>query len=144
MAMKVLLSCTLICCLQIISQIGAASLDGCSSVFGPSVKKHLCGANSYQSINGADLDKTLDCVLKATNIVDKTGAGNFYSLYDPMQVYLKDGRTLNFNLESCMTRRLAVATRGENSSANEKINAKTFTLAVYMLSNDYRSVERKT
>uniref|UniRef100_B6DDQ6 Short from D7 salivary protein n=1 Tax=Anopheles darlingi TaxID=43151 RepID=B6DDQ6_ANODA len=106
MAMKVLLSCTLICCLQIISQVDAASLDSCRSVFGPSVKKQLCEANSYQSINGADLDKTLDCVLKATNIVDKTGAGNFYSLYDPMQVYLKDGRTLNFNLESCMTRRL--------------------------------------
>uniref|UniRef100_A0A2M3YWF6 Putative d7 short n=1 Tax=Anopheles nuneztovari TaxID=30067 RepID=A0A2M3YWF6_9DIPT len=104
--MNVLLSSILMCCLHVILQIDAASLDGCSSVFGPSVKKQLCEANSYQSVIGADLDKTLDCVLKATDIVDKTGAGNFYSLYDPMKVYLSDGRKLNFNLESCMTRRL--------------------------------------
>uniref|UniRef100_A0A2M4A2E9 Putative short from d7 salivary protein n=2 Tax=Anopheles triannulatus TaxID=58253 RepID=A0A2M4A2E9_9DIPT len=106
MKMKLFLSCTLICCFQVIFQINAASLDSCSGVFGSSVKKQLCEANSYQTVNGADLDKTLDCVLKATNIVDKEGAGSFYSLYKPMQVYLSDGRKLNYNLESCMTRRL--------------------------------------
>ncbi|XP_052867958.1 37 kDa salivary gland allergen Aed a 2-like [Anopheles cruzii] len=100
---KVLLCCLLVWCFV---QVTAKPLDQCKSVFNASTKQKLCKANRYERIPGVDMDKTLDCVMRAANMVHKSGAGNFQALFKPMNAVEENGRKHNFSLESCMSKKL--------------------------------------
>ncbi|XP_052868079.1 uncharacterized protein LOC128274035 [Anopheles cruzii] len=84
-------------------QIDAAPSDKCKTVFSSRVKDSLCGAKEYMTIQEADMDKMMDCVLRAVNIVDNTGAGNLKSLLEPMREIEVDGWKHKLNIESCTT-----------------------------------------
>ncbi|XP_052870564.1 uncharacterized protein LOC128276136 [Anopheles cruzii] len=102
MLLKQVLLCVFWACCSM--KVNTQSLDTCGLT--DSTKRTLCAASEYDEIPGVDMDATLNCILKTTKIVDETGAGNFYSLFDPMAVFEDETRRLNHNLEACMTRRL--------------------------------------
>uniref|UniRef100_A0A2M4B0L0 Putative short from d7 salivary protein n=1 Tax=Anopheles triannulatus TaxID=58253 RepID=A0A2M4B0L0_9DIPT len=57
----------------VLVQVTGQSINQCKSVFSDSTKSKFCKARKYEATAGVDMDKTLDCVLKAANVVDKTG-----------------------------------------------------------------------
>uniref|UniRef100_T1DHU0 Putative short from d7 salivary protein n=2 Tax=Nematocera TaxID=7148 RepID=T1DHU0_ANOAQ len=82
-------------------QVTGQSLEKCKSVFSDSAKTQFCRARKYEMIRGVDMDKTLDCVLKAVNVVDKMGYGKYHDLYQPMN-NIEQHRKHDYNLEICI------------------------------------------
>ncbi|XP_058060242.1 uncharacterized protein LOC131210934 [Anopheles bellator] len=93
--------CLLTLCLVAVVQVSGQSLGKCNSVFSSATKKKFCDATKYQTIPGADMDKMLDCVLKAVKVVDQTGMGEYQALYDPMNKIRRDPKH-DYILEMCI------------------------------------------
>uniref|UniRef100_B6DDP8 D7 salivary protein super short form n=1 Tax=Anopheles darlingi TaxID=43151 RepID=B6DDP8_ANODA len=85
----------------VLVQVAGYSLDQCKSVFSDSAKKQFCKTKRFETIPGVDMDKALDCVLQAVNVVDKTGYANYHGLHQPMN-NIEQHRKHDINLEICI------------------------------------------
>uniref|UniRef100_A0A182PZH1 D7 short form salivary protein n=1 Tax=Anopheles farauti TaxID=69004 RepID=A0A182PZH1_9DIPT len=88
--------------LRVICIVQAAkTVKQCEKQLPASLKSKLCDIRQYKNVDGPDMDKHMDCVMKALEFVDATGRGDFQKLYKPMTAVDADSRKHNVNIETC-------------------------------------------
>uniref|UniRef100_A0A182ITG1 Short form D7 salivary protein n=1 Tax=Anopheles atroparvus TaxID=41427 RepID=A0A182ITG1_ANOAO len=94
----------------------AKTVEECERQIPASLKGRLCEVRQYKIIDGPDMDKHMDCVMKALKIVDKEGRGDYHKLYTPMNSIERD-RKHDLNLETCIGKTFKLPNVGGRANA---------------------------
>uniref|UniRef100_A0A1Y9IW49 Short form D7 salivary protein n=1 Tax=Anopheles minimus TaxID=112268 RepID=A0A1Y9IW49_9DIPT len=94
-------------CFAVVVQGG--TVEECESQLPPSLKSRLCEIRQYTIIEGPEMDKHIDCVMRAVDFVYKDGRGDYHKLYDPLNEIERDRRH-DVNLETCIGQSVRVPT----------------------------------
>ncbi|XP_058121612.1 37 kDa salivary gland allergen Aed a 2-like [Anopheles ziemanni] len=94
----------------------AKTVAECEKQMPSSLKGRLCELRQYKIIDGQDMDKHMDCVMKTIGFVDKDGRGDYHKLIKPLNAIEKHKKH-DFNLETCMGKTFRLPNAGSRANA---------------------------
>ncbi|XP_053673311.1 37 kDa salivary gland allergen Aed a 2-like [Anopheles nili] len=77
------------------------TIKECEKEMPLSLRSKLCEMRQFKNVDGPEMDKHMDCVLKSIGFVNAEGQGFYHNLIKPMNAIERD-RKHDFNLETCM------------------------------------------
>uniref|UniRef100_A0A240PPR6 D7 short form salivary protein n=1 Tax=Anopheles epiroticus TaxID=199890 RepID=A0A240PPR6_9DIPT len=89
--------------------VQSETVKDCEDKLPPSLKSRLCEIRQYKIIEGPEMDKHIDCVMKALGLVYSDGRGDYHKLYEPLNWIELDKRH-DVNLETCIGKSVRVPT----------------------------------
>ncbi|XP_050078681.1 37 kDa salivary gland allergen Aed a 2-like [Anopheles maculipalpis] len=96
---KVFSVAVVICGLLALVQ-AAKKVEQCEKRLPASLKNKLCDIRQYKLLEGNDMEKHIDCVMKALGFVYPDGTGNYHALIKPLNA-IENDRKHGLNLETC-------------------------------------------
>ncbi|XP_049301705.1 37 kDa salivary gland allergen Aed a 2-like [Anopheles funestus] len=85
----------------VVAVVQCDTVQECEDKLPASLKSRLCEIRQYKIIEGPDMDKHIDCVMKAVGFVYSDGRGDYHKLYDPLNA-IEEDRRHDVNLETCI------------------------------------------